>query len=222
MPKDHWPNIKESDPSKKLWKLFHKTVNHNVNGSIFGMQVSESFFKQFHNQSKSFSKRHCEEISGSNSIFTTRPFQKNIQTGSFRIWRDLVTESRAPWLNIWPFNSEKSFDSKSAWLFEGYPSLFWQQYLEIPRRNSKLLIQALKSPTLNRMVEFDVFSQIESDPDLCDAAVLALGGILLQNQKRLMTPFLNFWETPIVSTEGWISGLSKEKKVPVVFSHRQK
>ncbi len=219
MPKDHWPSLKASNPSSKLWKLFQKAHDHSHEGANFGLKVSESFFKQFLKDPNSFSKRYCEEISGSNSIFTTRPFQKNIQTGTFRIWRDLVSEGRAPWLNIWPFNSKSCYNPENPWLFEGYPTLFWRNYLEIPNRNGDALIKKLKTLHFKNQFSFDTFAKIQSDPDLCDAAVLVLGGILLQNTNSLMTPFSGFWETPIISTEGWISG---QKKVSVVFPHRQK
>lgn len=46
---------------------------------------------------------------------------------------------------------------------------------------------------------------LAGDPDLCDAAVLAVMGAVLDERGTLFTPFAGF--TP--SREGWICGLDK-------------
>ncbi len=33
--------------------------------------------------------RECERLSGANSVFIPRPYQKNVQTGTYRIWVEL-------------------------------------------------------------------------------------------------------------------------------------
>ncbi|GEM_PF-1533095 len=211
MPKGVFPKVKGRNSHENLWELFSQTLNHSLGEAIFGMKVSEIFFTRFLKSKTDIPKRDCEEVSRSNSLFTTRPFQKNIQTGSYRIWRDLVSETTNPWINIWPFATPEDFIMTTGWLFEGYPSLVWRDLLGLQNRNSLALIKVLKCTSMTKLFSFDSFSYLKSDPDLCDAAVLALGGVLLQDQKRLLEPFPNFWEQPTNSTEGWISGLTKKK-----------
>ena len=124
-----------------------------------------------------------------------------------RLWRDLATEGPKPWLNIWPFENPTHFHTELGWIFEGYPSLVWNQILEIPKRNPSLLIKKIKSPLLSELFNFDTSTRLKSDPDLCDAVVLALGGVLLQEKNKLFSPFPGFWNLECLSTEGWIAGL---------------
>jgi len=207
MPEEIFPTTPGNTPEENLWNLFSKTLNHRYDEALFGLKVSESFFSTFIASNKTPPKRECEKFSGSNSLFTTRPFQKNIQTGSYRIWRDMVCETSKPWLNIWPFVSKENFNGRTAWIFEGYPTFMWKQLLGLPTRNTLALIKLLSSGPFKSRFKFDSFSLLKADPDLSDAAVLALGGVILQDQNKLMTPFKGFWKLTTRSKEGWISGI---------------
>lgn len=208
LPEAVYPRVSSFSPHAQLWRLFSKTLSHSTDQAIFGMKVSESFFSKFLSGKGNLPRRECEIISGSSSIFTTRPFQKNIQTGSYRIWRDLVSENSAPWLNVWPFATPKDYIKDAAWIFEGYPSFFWRELLGLRSRNASDLIKTLKTKSLCSDFHFDSYSCLKSDPDLCDATVLALGGVLLQDRKKLITPFRGFWKLSETQTEGWISGIT--------------
>lgn len=210
MPHSLWPQKGKSEGARNLWRLFQQTSSHEVKGAIYGRNVSEIFFSRFFNGSETPPKRHCEKLSGSNSLFTTRPFQKNIQTGSYRIWRDLTAETNQPWLNIWPFNTLDNYSRNLPWLFEGYPSLLWKNIFGLPQRKNNLLIEQLNSRPLQRVFRFSDFRHLKLDADLCDATVLAISGVLLQDKKKLFTPFPNFWKLPHLQTEGWICGLGNE------------
>ncbi|MBM4304643.1 MAG: hypothetical protein FJ112_10005 [Deltaproteobacteria bacterium] len=190
-----------------VWNLLNQAHDFEYQNAKYGREVAEKFFSRFLSGSIQIPKRQCEIVSGSNSLFTNRPFQKNIQTGSYRIWKDLTQNSKNQWLNIWPFNSPKNFDPKAPWLFESYPSLMWKEILGIRGRNSKKLIGKLQTKRFQSTFLFDSFSALSSDPDLCDALVLALSGAILQEEKHLITPFPKFWEMPCLRQEGWICGL---------------
>ncbi len=189
------------------WELFQRAQLHTLGDSLYGRAVSESFFANLLPKSSAIPKRFCEQLSGSNSVFVTRPYQKNIQTGTYRIWRDLACSDSKPWLNIWPFNSKDNFQPDFPWIFEGYPSLLWRELFDIPTRNSSLLLKKLKAPSFRRLFCFDSYRFLNTDPDLCDAVVLALAGAILQKEKALFTPFPGFWSSPHLNSEGWICGL---------------
>ena len=54
---------------------------------------------------------------------------------------------------------------------------------------------------------FESILGLPLDPDLCDALVLALSGVILQQNSRLLTPFSEFCNMPFLQQEGWICGL---------------
>jgi hypothetical protein len=217
LPQEVFPSESRGSSLENLWALFLQTLNHSHEGNLFGLKVSESFFQKILAVKDRIPKRYCEEISGSNSVFTTRPYQKNIQTGSYRIWRDLVTESSSPWLNVWPFVTPQDSLPGLPWIFEGYPSFFWSHFFNLSSRNSRSLLTQLKSDNELQHFHFDSFDSLKDDPDLCDATVLAMSGILLQQRGLLLTPFPGFWNLQKLRTEGWIAGieldLSKPKQI---------
>lgn len=211
LPKKTWPMDINDSTAQGIWNLFQRVKKHEYHGKRYGRFASQDFFEQIlkASQQNEPPKRECETISGSNSIFTTTPFQKNIQTGSYRIWRDLVSESETPWLNLWPFEHPKKETPKRSWIFEGYPSLIWKKYLGIRSRNLKAFTDWLRQPLNKTTFRFDSFKRLSVDSDLADSVVLALGGVLLQNQKKLFTPFPLFETLDCLSREGWIAGVEK-------------
>ncbi|NBW99478.1 hypothetical protein EBR03_07895 [bacterium] len=188
-----------------LWEVFREAAEFNKGGKEFGRDVAEAFFSKWvATHSKSYPRRTCEKISGSNSLFQSRPYQKNIQTGTFRIWKEL---GRTPtdWIRIWPFEKMKNPQLQGPWIFEGYPSLLWKEVLKSPNRKPS----ALKSLVSARFpkLQIDTWKHVQTDPDHADAFVLALGAAALLTQNQLWEPFSHFYNDSDAQSEGWLLGL---------------
>ena len=204
---------KNSSPAKVkpyLWGLFERAVGFSKGGKEFGRDVAEAFFSELAlDKSEPHPKRFCEEVSGSNSVFQSRPYQKNIQTGTFRLWKDMGSNGK-PWANLWPFEQEK-VESNLPWLFEGYPSLLWKECLGSPVRDLKKLRRLAEKALPN--FEMDTWKYLEKSPDLADSFALAFGGVYLQEKKRLWIPSPSFVHDKGVQTEGWLLGLRHPKDI---------
>jgi len=150
--------------------------------------------------------REAERLAGANSVFLSRPYQKNVQTGTFRIWVEL-----ARWLDeetshqdvCFPHHDPSTFISPQKWrVEESWPSLLWRTLLGVKVRSPKELGGALKSLEKSRKIRFFCDSEnlefCATHPDHADALVLALGGILLPESQQQGPP-----------GEGWITGLVK-------------
>lgn len=210
LPHSAWP--KDSNalvPRDALWGLFHLVKQHRFQGMSYGRFASQNFFEILLKLSSQngIPLRECEKYSGSNSVFTTRPFQKNIQTGTYRLWRDLAQDGNSPWLHLWPFDWSETPPQDNAWLFEGYPSLLWKKYLNLSSRDPKALGSWVRRFSKSFKLECDTLELITNDCDHADSFVLALCGLLLQREQRLFTPFPNFSQLPQLRREGWITGL---------------
>lgn len=87
--------------------------------------------------------RVCEKNLGAQSLFKARPYQRNIQTGSFRIWHDLgKMQSEGEIFSILPFHSmhEKYSSSSSVMLIaEAYPSIYWHSDWGLKKENLSIL-----------------------------------------------------------------------------------
>lgn len=191
--------------SSSLWNLFSEAASFQRSGKEFGREVAEAFFQQLLKpRNRNVPKRKCEMLSGSNSLFQIRPYQKNIQTGTFRFWKELGQASEQ-WVHIWPFDGAPRGDQLKPWLFEGYPSLFWREELNLTHRNPELLRRAVKSKEWK--FKMDTWNIVESSPDHADAFVLTYGAVSLQHRVRLC-PSLNSWiPRTALQREGWILGL---------------
>lgn len=188
-----------------LWEVFRAAAEFNKDGKEFGRDVAEAFFSNWvATDSKSIPRRTCEKISGSNSLFQSRPYQKNIQTGTFRIWKELGRTS-TEWIRIWPFEKMKNPQLQGPWIFEGYPTLLWKEVLKSPTRRPS----ALKSLVSTRFpqVQIDTWKHVQTDPDHADAFVLALGAAALLTENRLWEPFSHFDTDSDAQSEGWLLGL---------------
>jgi hypothetical protein len=189
-----------------LWRGFQEANRFQYQGRDFGLHVGENFFKNLLDRIESKNRlekptRACERLAGANSVFKSRPFQRNIQTGTFRIWKDLGAQPR--WLNTWPFTL--SPDPKLGWLAEGYPSLYWKQILKQTHRRSESLLDALRTlvPSLNKDLKRDKL--LLSDPNFADAAVLAVSAYQIYQKQKWKLPATISKE--ILQSEGWIYGL---------------
>lgn len=188
-----------------LWEVFREAAEFRKEGKEFGRDVAEAFFSKWvAAQSKNYPRRTCEKISGSNSLFQVRPYQKNIQTGTFRIWKDL---GRSPkeWIKIWPFEVLKNPELLGPWLFEGYPSLLWKEILQSPTRKPAALKTLVSS--LFPKLQIDTWKHVHENPDHADAFVLALGAAALSSQGRLWEPSSHFRSESDAQSEGWLLGL---------------
>lgn len=188
-----------------LWGYFREAAGFNFRGKEFGREVAEAFFDRGipKNREKDFPRRLCEQISGSNSVFQKRPYQKNIQTGTFRIWKDLG-RSQNQWAHIWPFDL-KTKNQKKPWIFEGYPSLIWKDWLGSRTRDLTQLRKLVKKLPLD--IKLDTWKWIETDPNQADAFVLMLGAVLLERREKLWLPHPAFLKTKEAFREGWMMGL---------------
>ncbi len=203
LPESQWPFPEGG--SDHLFQLFQQAHQFSFQGKALGRDTAESFFKQFlvSFQGEHWPRRKCEIESGANSVFRTRPFQRNIGCGTFRIWKDLGSAPEK-WFQIWGFEETAPKLQKGPWIFEAYPSLFWKKILGAKSRNPADLVHWLQtqSPFAVTLSRSD-WKLLKEDPDLCDSVVLALGAWTLQGRNEI-------WQMPKDlqrSKEGWILGL---------------
>lgn len=204
LPASQWP-IKKTG-SEGLFELFQRAQQFEYKKKSYGRDTAEMFFAQFlkSNRTKKLPTRLCEDQSGANSVFLTKPFQRNIGCGTFRIWKDLG-DAPEKWFQIWGFDEPESHVQDGPWIFEAYPSLFWKKILGMPTRNAKHLVRYLKTQSpFELKIESKQFSLLLEDPDLCDSVVLALSAMILQEHGN------EIWQipkAPHLDKEGWILGL---------------
>ena len=194
--------------AQPLWRLFERAAAGEALPR-YGRAAGEAFFAALAASAGGVTvplpRRDCEVCSNATSVFQTRPYQRNVQTGTHRIWRDLAARGSG-WASIWPFEPPAA----PRVLFESFPTLFWQRLFGLRTRSRPDLPAAIARAFRGRArLDVDDWDAIVSDPERADAAVLALGGLLLQLDARLLEPFAGF--TPRVrrlGLEGWIAGLA--------------
>ena len=101
----------------------------------FGMKGGEAFFSNLY-QERSGKKlaaqlsptefRKCDLIHGAHSLFRSKPYQRNVQTGTLRVWHELSRQNLDD-VAIWPFD-RVTRDAQLV-LVEGYPTIFKNQVL---------------------------------------------------------------------------------------------
>lgn len=200
--------------TREPWELMRRTHLPALSAAgvpypKFGRASAEAYFAGILGEMAPTSplpRRQCEVLASANSVFLTRPFQKNIQTGTYRIWKDLST-GEDQWLNFWPFQ-DVAKARQLSWFFEAYPSLVWREVFGVRTRDLKQLRGAVEK-TMQPEVKIEIKSwpELLKNADAADAAVLALGALKLHHEKRLMEPYPGFLENPLRLTEGWIMGL---------------
>lgn len=115
-------------------------------------------------------KRKIEIACKANSVFQEKPFQKNIQTGTYRLWKEISLNENDFWI---PSLEEKKSDLQIP-LFEGYPSYSWKLILQAATRSPKDLTSLLKKSKIQIKWTKAHQAQAEKDPNLADAFLLAL------------------------------------------------
>jgi hypothetical protein len=134
------------------------------------------------------------------SVFRELPYQRNIQSGTFRVWSEIGGN---PWLNLWPFCQTPNLNR--AWFAEAYPTYFWKQHLNTKKRDPLILANFLNEiPGEKVKVSDDTKKQL-LQPDYADAAVLCLSSFALLTLESERV--LNREGYP--KNEGWIFGVER-------------
>jgi hypothetical protein len=177
----------------------------------YGRSAAEHFFQSILEEaslspagSASVPVREIEKKLGANSVFRTRPFQKNIQTGSFRIWSDLGKDPDWFWvmpheIKEWEVGSVPTH--ARAAICEGYPSFSWFKLFGAKSREPQKLPDLISERFPEVFFSKVQKEEIRQDADLADAVVLALAGY--------DAFYLNRYRYPAkrdLSWEGWILG----------------
>lgn len=184
------------------WRLFRRAAQ----AEGFGLKAAAHFFAQILKDAgvPPYPVRRCELLVNANSVFRTHPFQKNIQCGTYRIWKDFGSESK-PWMNIRYLTPAADSKLDRPWLFEAYPSFIWREIFGLRTRDLKLFPEALNTVFPKLHLSEETMALLARDPNFTDAAVLALGGYALQRRGTLWSdkPSRSKWR----SKEGWIIGV---------------
>lgn len=201
LPEPSWP-FSNCSGSEALWRLFESAKGEKA----FGRLAAETFFSGFPN-SQLFPPRRVERLAGANSIFKARPYQKNIQTGSFRIWKELGARPNS--LVILPFDLNQVADKNRACILEVYPSFLWKKFLNTRKRKPELLLEAIENKLFGQNIRLsqNTRQQLQASVDFCDASIAALSAYRLQRESKL----LSFPSESFVKKEGWILGVEERE-----------
>lgn len=165
-------------------------LTQNIAG--FGRSPAQHFFENLANGETHH--RQLELQIGANSVFTVHPFQKNIQTGTFRFWKEMSVNP--DWFYLPALSGEKNNRQNKIAVVEGYPSYYWKSLLKQPHRKPDLIIQILKKNYPMFKMNAEAKTQLYKDANLADALVLALAAQKYKNEINRRS-----------STEGWILGI---------------
>lgn len=178
-----------------VWALARRAAQHAERGPrAFGRDVAAAFFAGCPEVGPDL--REVDRAVGAWSVFRTTPYQRNVQTGTYRILVDLG-RATARWARLWPFEPP---DDRPA-LVEAWPTAGWRA-LGMPTRRPMALPARLEA--LGVRVDPTSADVLARRPDHADAAVNAVHGALLAQAGCLALP-----ETGrgVPSDEGWIAGV---------------
>ncbi len=161
---------------------FRKVLNKTNAFKGYGRKPASEFFHSLGNGQ--VHRRKIEILCHANSVFQDKPFQKNIQTGTFRIWKDLASGS--DWFYFPAI--EGSQYTEGAPLYEGYPSLSWRRLFQVRKRSPKELTRLLKKAGYQVNWTRKHQEQVNKDSNLADAFVLALTIKLFYNETLHIVP----------------------------------
>ncbi len=196
---------------KSLGLKWRKAVNSTLSEPGYGRETARIFFERILNKTKSiesslpsirpqsvkplnyqvnqaaFPRRECEIRLKANSVFQSHPFQKNIQTGTFRLWKELAQSPNdfyAPAVEPSPkqSRSKKQGSDQPIPIFEGYPSHSWRIIFGVKARDPENLNKLMGThfPKLKWTKSHQ--TQVSRDSNLGDALVLALTLLKLQSE----------------------------------------
>jgi len=201
----------------ELWEIVSRTQDY----SGYGLRVGKRFFSdllddgnelllQSSKRSLSgFPLRECDRLAKANTVFSPRPFQRNVQTGTYRIWKDLSSQGRNRWFRWWPFENGGQPSDGEVWLFEGYPGYMRRQFFRAVRKDddAAALATASLAPVLSIDVDSATIELFRRDRNVEDAALLVFGTLALMARGRLWEPWDGFSHSYAAGAEGWITGL---------------
>lgn len=159
--------------------------------NAFGRKPAQNFFE---NMAKGKThNRKIETTLGANSVFTVHPFQKNIQTGTFRFWKEMAQSP--DWFYLPALPNERKLVTKKIPVVEGYPSYYWKVLLNEAQRRPHKIVEILKIKYPHLKLEKEEQKDLLNDANLADALLLALAAQKFQDEIK---------RAP--HAEGWILG----------------
>ena len=179
------------DQLKLTWRSQLKKLRKN---NTYGRQAAIVFFRNI--GKGQILRRKIEIANNANSVFTEKPYQKNIQTGTFRIWKDISWNEN----DFFVPALEKRTSPGQIAIFEGYPSLSWRLLFKSTTRQPKKLSEFIKDKKLAIQWNKKHQASVMKDANLADAFVLALKMKTFKKMALLMIP----------TNEGWILGNGKD------------
>lgn len=170
----------------------------------YGRKVAQNYFMELlshsRNRNSDFPRRNVEVLTGSNSVFQIHPFQKNIQTGTFRFWKDMVTEKH-PYKFEFPMLHKSERRRNTIPVYEGYPSLSWEILFETRLRRPAELPLLLKRHFGHLEISPEDLKTGVTDPNFADSMVLALTAMCYWKAARKFP----------AQREGWILGFEMKR-----------
>lgn len=156
----------------------------------WGLNTAAAFFREFSDDPNL--TREIDRAVGAQSLFKTKPYQRNIQTGTFRVWKELG--ANPDWFSV-PHLGEAPQPGRVP-LYEGYPSLAWRLLLGCRTRAPGQLMDKLQ--TLENPPDWtpQLQAAVNQNPNLADALLLSLAA-------RQYAHPLPYHARP---SEGWILG----------------
>jgi hypothetical protein len=183
-------------------KPLRQAMNAAASHPGFGRKAASDFFLTvLENLGPGESLRACERIGKAMPVFLDKPFQRSIQAGAYRFWKDLGAEPE--WCDFWPFTPKPQ---GRPILLESYASLFWRSVLGFPSRKPQELLGWLSSQ--KSWLEFNPqkIGAAAKDPNIADAIVLAVAGKILHEKHSLFQIPEGHLKKDALA-EGWIAGL---------------
>ena len=165
---------------KTINQVLSKAEHYHYENKAYGAKTAYNFFNSFRTENEK-PERSVEILTKANSVFNLHPFQKNIGCGTYRILKDLATDTT--WYRIW---SQQTITKKTKVVIaEGYPSYYWKSWLKNTQRQNKW-----------KNHQF-------SNQDSADSFILAYAGLMLTQKND----FFNFKQPAQIKNEGWILGV---------------
>ncbi len=165
-----------------------------------GRDAAEKFFEELAKDLPPGDSGHrrVDRKVGAMSVFQAKPYQRNVQTGTYRIWRDL---GRDP---DWFTAPEIEKRATGVPLYEAYPSFIWQTLLGFRRRSPEFLSSWLRSQRSLKL-KWSASHQrlVEKSTDHADAFVVALA-------LREAYANGNLPDSCECHPEGWILGVPRD------------
>ncbi len=155
----------------------------------FGRNAAEEFFLKLGRGQ--IWHREVERLAKANSLFRARPFQRNIQTGTYRFWLEMARDP--DWFSVPWLETQRTLTLN---VYEGYPSLLWRRLLAVTHRIPQELATLTRKKFGLRWTTQQV-QLVEKDSNFADALILALAGRHLLSETASIR----------ANREGWILGV---------------